>query len=213
MSDIRTVDALDPLSPATGKSIREAVACIRSGGVVVFPTRCLYGLGADALDPNAVERVFDIKQRPKDKPILVLVHQRSEVARFARRISSEARRIMEHFWPGSVTLLFDAKPGISSLLTAGSGKIGIRLCAHPVARALAEAADGPITGTSANLSGLTACADVSQLDPRIAAAVDLVLDAGPLEGGIGSTVVDVTGERPMILRDGAVPAARILAIV
>lgn len=212
MSNIRTVDALYPLGPATRKTIRAAAACIRSGGVVVFPTRCLYGLGADALDPDAVERVFDIKQRPKDKPILVLVSQRSDVEHFARRISFEARRIMEHFWPGSVTLVFDAKPGVSSLLTAGSGKIGIRLCAHPVAKALAEAAGGPITGTSANVSGRYACADISRLNPRIAAAVDLVLDAGPLEGGIGSTVVDVTGERPRILRDGAVPAARILSI-
>lgn len=180
---------------------------------MVFPTRCLYGLGADALDPGAVERVFDIKQRPKNKPILVLIYQMSDVERFVRRISPHARRMMERFWPGRVTLVFEASPEISPRLTGGSGKIGIRLCGHPVARALAEATGGPITGTSANVSGLDACADISRLDLRISASVDLVLDVGLLEGGVGSTVVDVTGTVPKVLREGAIPAERILEMV
>jgi L-threonylcarbamoyladenylate synthase len=213
LSDLRIRDARHPSSPSARESIRAAAERIRSGGVVVLPTRCLYGLGANALDPDAVERVFEIKQRPKDKPIMVLVHEMSDVERFVQRIPPRARRIMEHFWPGGVTLVFDAAPGASPFLTAGTGRIGIRLCGHPVARALAKAAGGPVTGTSANLSGRPACDDISRLDPGIAAAVDLVLDAGPLEGGVGSTVVDVTGESIRILRDGVVPAARILAVV
>ncbi|WP_373501803.1 L-threonylcarbamoyladenylate synthase [Desulfococcus sp.] len=212
MSDARTLDVTDPASPSAREAILEAAARIRSGGVVVFPTRCLYGLGANALDPEAVGRVFDIKLRPQDKPILVLVHRMSDVERLARRIPACARRIMEKFWPGGVTLVFEAGPGVSPLLTAGSGRIGIRLCGHPAAKTLAEAAGAPITGTSANVSGLPACADTSKLDPRIAASVDLILDAGPLAGGVGSTVVDVTEDRPRILRDGAVSAERILAV-
>jgi L-threonylcarbamoyladenylate synthase len=213
LSDLRIRDVRDPSATTARKSIRAAADRIRSGGVVVLPTRCLYGLGADALDPAAVERVFDIKQRPKDKPILVLVHEMSDVERLVRRIPPPARRIMEHFWPGGVTLVFEAASGASPFLTAGTGRIGIRCCGHPVARALAKAAGGPVTGTSANLSGRPPCADISRLDPRIAAAVDLVLDAGLLAGGVGSTVVDVTGDRIRILRDGVVPAAQILAIV
>lgn len=212
MSDVRTLGP-DPAGPAAREAILEAAARIRSGGVVVFPTRCLYGLGADALDPEAVGRVFDIKQRPQDKPILVLVHRMSDVERLVRRIPPCARPIMEKLWPGGVTLVFEAGTGVSPLLTAGTGRIGIRLCAHPVARALAEAAGTPITGTSANLSGLPACDDIARLDPRIAASVDLILDAGKLEGGVGSTVVDVTGDRPQILRHGAVPVDRILEAV
>ena len=212
MSDHRVRDLRDPDSPSARKSIRAAAEFIRSGGVVVLPTRCLYGLGAAALDPAAVERVFEIKQRPKDKPILVLVHQMSDVARFVRRIPSRARRIMEQFWPGGVTLVFEAAPGVSPLLTAGTGRIGIRLCSPPVSRALVKAAGAPLTGTSANLAGRPACADIFHLDPHIAAAVDCILDAGPLAGGVGSTVVDVTGEHLRILRDGVIPADRILAI-
>ncbi|AOY60503.1 L-threonylcarbamoyladenylate synthase [Desulfococcus multivorans] len=212
MSETRRIDAADPANPYFRASIREAAARIRSGGVVVFPTRCLYGLGADARDPAAVGRVFDIKLRPKDKPILVLVHRMSDVERFAERVPAYARRIMTRIWPGGVTLVFEASAGVCPLLTAGSGKIGIRLCAHPAAKALLEATGGPITGTSANISEAPACDDISRLDPRIAAAVDLILDAGPLAGGIGSTVVDVTGDHPRILRDGAIPATRILEI-
>ncbi len=198
--------------PLVRQSIADAAACIRSGGVIVFPTRCLYGLGADARDPGAVERVFDIKQRPADKPILVLVHQLSDLERLVRRITPAAHRLMEHCWPGGVTLVFAAGPTVSPLLTAGTGNIGIRLCGHPAARALTAAVGGPITGTSANLSGSPACADISRLDPRITTSVNLILDAGPLEGGLGSTVVDVTGDGVRILREGVVPAARILAI-
>jgi len=212
LSEIRRIDAADPANPSFRAPILEAGARIRSGGVVVFPTRCLYGLGVNALDSAAVGRVFEIKLRPKDKPILVLVRRMRDVERFVERVPAYAHRIMARFWPGGVTLVFAAAVGVSPLLTADSGKIGIRLCGHPIARALVEAAGSPITGTSANISETPACADIAQLDARITAGVDLILDAGPLAGGIGSTVVDVTGDRPRILRDGVVPAVRILEI-
>jgi L-threonylcarbamoyladenylate synthase len=196
----------DPVTPDPD-AIVQAAQLIRKGGVVLFPTRCLYGLGADAMNPDAVNRIFEIKQRPKQKPILVLIHDQKELGRLVQEIPPAARRIMDGFWPGKVTLVFKAKADLPVALTAGTGKIGVRLCGHPVAAALAREAGCPITGTSANLSDHAGCSEISELDIQVAEKVDLILDAGPLEGGKGSTVVDVTEYPPIILREGAVRSA------
>jgi len=201
---------VNPRSPEP-EAISRAEAVIRAGGVVCFPTRCLYGLGADALKAEAVERVFEIKQRPADMPLLVLISRSAQLAELAERVPPIAQLLMERFWPGRLTLVLDARQHIPARLTAGTGKIGIRLAAHPVARALAEAVAGPITGTSANLSGGNGCRQIAELDPRIARQVDLILDGGPLKGGVGSTVVDVTGEAPVVIREGEVSKPEILA--
>jgi len=191
--------------------MREAAEQIRSGWVVVFPTTGLYGLGADALDPEAVDRVFDIKQRPANNPLLVLIDHRDQVTRLARRVPRLAEILMERFWPGGVTIVFEARPGLPENLTAGTGKIGIRMPGHPVARELVNVAGMPITGTSANLSGRPGCFDITQLDPSIMQGAALVLDAGALKGGPGSTVIDVTREGGRILRHGAVSESEIRA--
>jgi L-threonylcarbamoyladenylate synthase len=186
---------------------------IRAGGVVCFPTRCLYGLGADALDPAAVERVYEIKQRPADMPLLVLISRSAQLSELAERVPLMAQLLMERFWPGRLTLILEARPHLPARLTAGSGKIGIRLAAHPVARALVEAHAKPITGTSANLSGGSGCRQITELDPRIARQVDLILDGGVLKGGVGSTVVDVTEEIPVVIREGEISRPEILAAI
>ena len=193
--------------------IAEAAAIIKQGGVVVFPTRCLYGLGADALDPHAVEKIIKIKQRPADNPILVLIHCRRQLDSLVANITPKAVAIMDTFWPGRVTLVFEAGDTLSNRLTAHTGKIGVRLAGHPVASALIKQVGSPVTGTSANLSGRPGCHQIQYLDPAIAKRVDLVLDAGMLEGGVGSTVVDVTSDRPQILREGQVTAEQILRIL
>ncbi len=184
---------------------------MRGGRVVCFPTRCLYGLAADAFQPAAVERVFAIKERPAGQPLLVLISRIEQMAALAAAVPPAARLLMERIWPGRLTLVLPALPSLPAELTAGTGTIGIRLASHPVARALVEALERPITGTSANLSGKAGCRDIAALDPRIAARVDLILDAGPLKGGVGSTVVDVTGDLPKVLREGEVPKFEILA--
>lgn len=192
--------------------IREAAEIIRKGGVIAFPTRCLYGLGADAFNPVAVARLFRIKQRSAAKPILILIDSPSRLEPLVTRISNFADTIMARFWPGRVTLVLEASAMIPADLTAGSGKIGIRQAGHPVAAALAAAARGPITGTSANLSGQPGCHRIEDLTPAIAEQLDLILDAGPLEEGRGSTVVDVTGDTPRVLREGVVSKHDILSI-
>jgi len=202
----RKIDSVHP----EPELIKEAAAVIMKGGVVVFPTRCLYGLGADALDPDAVEKIIKIKQRPEDNPILVLIHSRRQLDSLVANISPAAVAIMEAFWPGRVTLVFEASVTLSNRLTARTGKIGVRLAGHPVAAALVKQVGSPVTGTSANLSGRPGCHQVHYLDPPIAKQVDLVLDAGMLKGGAGSTIVDVTADAPQILREGQVSAEEIL---
>jgi len=202
-SKIRTVDPVFP----DADSIAAAARIIQNGGTVVFPTRCLYGLGADAHNTEAVARIYDIKRRRRQKPILILVHDRESVVQWAQTIPETGRRLMDRFWPGRLTLVLEAKPKVSEILTGGTGKIGIRLCGHPVARALIQAAGRPLTGTSANLSGRAGSSEVTSLPPRILAGTDLVLDVGPLSGGAGSTVVDVTEDPPKMLREGVISEA------
>jgi L-threonylcarbamoyladenylate synthase len=192
--------------------IQEAANIIQKGGVIAFPTRCLYGLGADAFNPEAVDRIFKIKQRPAEKPILILIDDPIRLERLVTHISDAARAIMDRFWPGKVTLVFAAGEEVPQHLTAGTGKIGVRLTAHPVAAALVGLLQVPLTGTSANLSGRPGCHRLEDLQPQVVKQLDLVLDAGPLTEGTGSTVVDVTGEIPRVLREGVVSEKEILAI-
>ena len=191
--------------------IQEAAGIIRKGGVIAFPTRCLYGLGADAFNPEAVDRIYKIKQRSAAKPILILIDEPHRLKSLVTHISEAAKAITERFWPGRVTLVFDASAKVPDTLTAGTGKIGIRLAGHPVAAALAGAVQGPITGTSANVSGCPGCHQIEDLQPAVAEQLDLIIDAGPLKGGRGSTVVDVTAKIPRVLREGIVSKGEIMA--
>ena len=193
--------------------IQQVGTIIKRGGIIVFPTRCLYGLGADAFNAEAVDRVFKIKQRPSQKPILVLIDRRRQLERLVSHVSKAASRIMDHFWPGGVTLVFKAADTVPHHLTAGTGKIGIRLPGHPVAAALVEALGRPLTGTSANLSAKPGCRRIGDLEPQLAQQLDAVLDAGDLKGGNGSTVVDVTAGLPRILREGEISEKEILTLI
>jgi len=202
---IRQINPNDP-EPAV---IREAAQVIATGGIVAFPTKNLYGLGADAFNCEAVDKIFRIKQRPSQMPLLILIKHRSELPRVARKFPPVAEYIMDYFWPGGLTIIFEAKAELPLNLTAKSGKIGVRLPAHPVAAALAAVASNPITGTSANISGQIGCSNISELEASIRDGVDLILDAGPLPPGIGSSVVDVTVEPFLILREGTVSAQQL----
>jgi L-threonylcarbamoyladenylate synthase len=205
-SIIRKINSQKPESEV----IREAATIIRQGGVVAFPTRCLYGLGADALNPDAVERIIKIKQRPENNPILVLIDSKKQLEILVTRIPPAADAIMAAFWPGRVTIVFEATYTLPPILTARTGKIGVRLTGHPAASALVKHVQGPVTGTSANRSGQPGCHRAQDLDPQVAGQLDLVLDAGTLKGGIGSTVVDVTVDPPRILREGQVTAKEVM---
>jgi L-threonylcarbamoyladenylate synthase len=206
--EILSVDTKSPEQDTIGK----AAASMKKGGLVVFPTSSFYGLGTEAFNAEAVDKVFRVKNRDPQKPVLILVASLADVATLVRSIPKTAMRLMEAFWPGGLTLVFHAADLLPSNLTGYTGKIGIRLASHPVASALITAMGGPITGTSANLSGKGSCTTVAEIDRHIKDQVDLVLDAGKLAGGKGSTVVDVTQDPPKILREGAVGPEKVVAM-
>ncbi len=207
-----TIRRIHPQQPRP-ELILEAAEVIKNGGVVAFPTRCLYGLGADALNVEAVSRVFALKQRSDQQPILVLIDHLSQLEPLVKHIPAVASDLMAHFWPGRMTLVFEARDSVPDNLTARSGKIGVRLPGHAVALTLTKAVEGPITATSANISGRPGCRRTADLDPQMARRLDLILDAGPLKGGIGSTIVDVTDERLQIIREGEISTEEIQSVL
>ena len=174
-----------------------------SGKVGIIPTRCLYGLGTNAFDLKAIRRIFSIKKRPTENPLLVLVEGIEQVEELAVSISPLARRLMARFWPGKVTFLLNARPGMPQGLVGKDNKVGVRLPGHPVTAALVKHAGVPITGTSANVSGCPACSCMDQIDPAVLHQVDLAINAGQLQGGIGSSIIDATLPIPRMLRRGA----------
>ncbi len=186
--------------------VRRAVSVLGQGGVIVFPTTGLYGLGVDALNDEAVERVFEIKARARNKPIPIAIRDVSALAGVVARIPETAEQIIDRFWPGKITIVFEARPHLSGRLTAGSGKIGVRQPRHAAASALTKGFKNPITATSANISGHPGVSRISDLDASIKKNVGLILDAGDLKGGVGSTICDVTTDPPALLREGAVNA-------
>lgn len=194
---------VDPLAPAP----RRAVEALRAGRPVVYPTDTVYGLGCDATDPGAVRRVFEIKGRPPDQPVPVLLADPQQAAELAE-LPEGARRLMRRFWPGPLTLVVRSRGVVAELVTAGTGTVGLRVPDHPVPRALVRACGFPLVGTSANSTGKPAPVTVAQVLSDLDGRVDLVLDGGRLAGR-PSTVVDCTGDRPRVLRPGPVPAEAI----
>lgn len=199
---------VDPEEP-DAEAIRAAAACILAGGVVAFPTDTLYGLAADPRNEAGVRKVFAVKQRPADRP-LPLIAGTAGAAAGAARLTPVAQRLAARFWPGPLTLIVPADPAIVADVHQGSGHVGIRVPDHAVARALALAAGGVVTATSANRSGEPAAELAEAVLDLVTAGLDLLLDAGPVRGGAPSTVVDVTGERPVLVRAGALPWERVL---
>lgn len=189
--------------------IDEAVAVLKNGGVIAFPTETLYGLGADASNEAAIEKIFEIKGRDFKNPILVVIGDVTHLDAFAADIPEEAQKLMDRFWPGPLTIVFRAAPSVSPKLTAGSGKIGIRLTSHPVAMAIAERLGGPLTATSANLSGAPECSSAAEVLSQMEGKLDGVVDGGHTPGGKGSTIVDVTEYPPKVLREGMIPSSLI----
>jgi L-threonylcarbamoyladenylate synthase len=203
MTRVLTVHPVTP-APAT---LGEAAAVLRGGGLVAFPTETFYGLGARALGAAAVRRIFEAKGRPESKPVLVLVDSVAMVDVVALEIPRQARALMAAHWPGALTLVLRARPEIPVEITAGSGTVGVRLSAHPLARALVTALGEPVTAPSANLSDAAAPATAAAVLAQLRDRIDLVLDGGATAGGQPSTVLDVTVDPPRLVRAGAVAVA------
>lgn len=194
---------IDPAHPEIAYThCREVIA---SGGVIAYPTDTYYGLGADPRNPSAVKRLFSIKGRLKDQPILLLIAEPADVGKWAGEITGTAARLMIRNWPGPLTLVFNARGDVLPELTAGTGTIGLRVPGSVLARGLIRFIGHALTGTSANLSGRPNLRTAQEAMEEIGSLVDLVLDGGETAGGAASTVLDVTTAVPRVIREGAVP--------
>lgn len=201
------------LLPVTPESLTRAGELIRLGELVAFPTETVYGLGADALNPRAVASIFEAKGRPGDNPLIVHI---SAVEQLSPLITGDpspaARRLMEACWPGPMTLIFPKSDVVPAEVTAGLDTVAVRFPVHPAARALIDAARRPIAAPSANRSGRPSPTTAQHVLEDMEGRIPLILDGGPCDVGLESTVIDVTGATPRILRPGGVTPERIDAI-
>ena len=209
MSLVLSVDPLNPPPDALAK----AAQVLRQGGILAYPTETLYGLGVDPFREEALERLFLLKGRPREMPVSVLVRDEGMMREVVRVIPPMAFALIRAFLPGPLTLVLPALTGLPARLTAGSGKIGVRISPHPLVADLFRFYPFPVTTTSANPSGMAAARTGAEVAAYFPVGLDCILDAGPVPGEVGSTVVDLTGERPEILREGVLSREEIAGVV
>ncbi len=198
---------------ANDPAIRRAAELIRRGGLVAFPTETVYGLGANALDPAAVVRIFEAKQRPAWDPIIVHACSVEMAQSLVTDWPEAARKLAAAFMPGPLTLLLPKRAMVPDACTAGREKVGIRIPAHPVALALIEAAGVPIAAPSANRFGGTSPTTAAHVERDLDGRIDAILDSGPAEVGVESTVIDITTAQPIIYRPGGISREQIESVI
>ena len=184
--------------------ISRAVEILADGGAIAYPTETFYGLGVDATNETAIQKIFIIKGRDFKNPIGLIIAQMDDVLPLVKEIPEAARRLMAAFWPGALTIIFAASDSVSPLLTAGTGKIGLRVSSHPIALKIVKELKKPLTATSANLSGAPECSRASDVIQQIGDKIDAIVDGGITQGEKASTLIDVTCTPPVILREGAI---------
>ena len=197
----------------TDENFAEALAALRRGEVIVYPTETLYGLGADALDGAAVDRVFELKGRPANSPVSVLVADQEMLWSLVADIPPQAQKLIEEFWPGPLTLVLQARPALPKPLLNSTGGVAVRISSQPIATRLVKSLGHPLTATSANPSGQEPARTIQQAQLYFTGRVKVFLDAGRLRSRSGSTVVEIADQAIKIIREGDVTAAQIRQIV
>lgn len=205
--------AIPMTTMASDAAIRRAVAALRAGELVAFPTETVYGLGADAMNPDAVRRIFAAKGRPADHPVIVHLLDAAQLAYWARTVSPVAAALARHFWPGPLTLILPRAASVPDAVTGGQDTVGLRVPSHPVARALLAAFGGGLAAPSANRFGRLSPTSAEDVRTELGAEVALVLDGGASEIGIESAIVDCSGAEPALLRPGMIGADAIAAVL
>lgn len=203
---------VDPIRPDAA-AIADAARILAAGGLVAFPTETVYGLGADALNAAAVERIFEAKGRPADNPIIVHIAEETALRGVVSNVPSNARALIARCWPGPLTLVLPALPAVPTVTRGGLPTVAVRIPSHPVALALIRAAGCPLAAPSANRSGRPSPTTAQHVLADLGAVIDLVLDAGPTPLGVESTVLDLTGAAPTLLRPGGVALETLEAIL
>ena len=187
---------IDPRNPEEDK-ISEAASVIRGGGLVIFPTDTVYGLGADARNKEAVGKVYQVKKRPQNKPLIIQVGDVGQIHSFVAAVPRQASVLIEKFWPGALTLVFKRKDS--------SQTVALRMPDNRIALSLMKRAEAPLTSPSANLSGKPSPSRIEEIDEELVRKVDLVIDGGKTKIGVASTILDLTTFPPKVLREGAIP--------
>ncbi len=187
------------------EAIAHAAQVIREGGLVAIPTETVYGLGANALNPEAVKRIYEAKGRPSDNPLILHIPGPEWLERYCERVPESAYRLAEEFWPGPLTMILPRKDIVPDRTTGGLDTVGIRCPNHPVTLALIEAADLPIAAPSANTSGRPSCTAADHVLEDMDGKIECILDGGPCSVGVESTIIDLTCEPPRLLRPGGLP--------
>ena len=177
---------------------------LAGGGIIAYPTETFYGLGADATNEKAIQKIFAVKGRNFKNPISLIIGQPDDIYPLVKDIPQKAQKLMAAFWPGALTIIFSASDKVSSLLTAQTGKIGLRVSSHPLANKIVQKIKRPLTATSANLTGSPECSLASEVIKQIGNQIDAIIDWGQTRGGKTSTIIDVTCNPPVILREGAI---------
>jgi L-threonylcarbamoyladenylate synthase len=201
------------LHPFSETAVERAVAILRQGGIVAFPTETYYGLAVDPFNQEALSLLFVVKKRETRKPILTLVNSRKQLSQLVRDIPVPFQTLMDRFWPGPLTLVFEGVAGLPPLLTGHTNTVGIRQSSHPVARHLSSSFGSPITATSANISGYDPAVNAGEIANTFGTEIDMVIDGGTTPGGAGSTLVGIERGRLRLIRDGVIPFAEVAAAV
>lgn len=186
-----------------GEAINKAIAVLKSGGIVAYPTETFYGLGAKYDIDSALKRLYEIKNRPQEKVMPLIIGSREELFLITDSVNKSAMDLMDRFWPGPLTILFRARPGLSEYISS-ENKVAVRIPGESFALRLAMAAGFPITSTSANISGMPPADNASMVSDYFGGVIDLIIDGGKTTGGLPSTIVDVTGDMPKIIRHGSI---------
>ena len=200
---------VDPGAPQRD-AIEEAAKWILNGGIVALPTDTLYGLAADPFSAAAVARVFDVKGRAAERALPLMAADTAQIETHLGTLGEVATRLADRYWPGPLTLLVAAPRAIARDVVGGTGRVGVRVPADGVARAICALAGRPVTATSANLSGAPATADPDVVEETLGDRIDLLIDTGATRGGAPSTIVDVSGAAPSLVRAGAIAWEEIL---
>lgn len=207
MATAQILPASDP------ESIRLAAGVIRNGGLVAFPTETVYGLGCDALNPDAVARIFEAKQRPSFDPLIVHLADRAALDALAPSLSAHDHRLIDVFWPGPLTLVLQKREQVPDLVTAGLPTVAVRMPSHPVAQALIREAGVPIAAPSANPFGYVSPTCAHHVVDGLGDRIDLILDGGPCPIGVESTIVSMVGTWPELLRPGTITLTEIRKVI
>ncbi len=208
----RTIRLLDQNHPDESL-LAAASEVIARGGVIVYPTETLYGIGADAINAAAVRKVYTVKKRKDEKPVLVIVHSEEMLRRIVQTVPEPAERLMRAFWPGPLTIVFRSSEIIPAEVTQSSGTVGVRIPSNTFCLKLAERCARPLTSTSANVSGEPVHRTVEQIQAALHEGIDLYIDAGTLPESKPSTVVSVVHDPPKLIREGVIDVVRLQEIL